>query len=76
MVLLGSIITSRNSGVEESWESCPYERRGEGTEWHSSSRIDLSLSLSGGNGDCARVDRYSKKDQDIVISSDGIRYIT
>jgi hypothetical protein len=27
VILLGDIISSRNSGVEESWESYPYERR-------------------------------------------------
>jgi hypothetical protein len=44
VVLLGALISSRNTGVEEPWESCPYERGGEGTEWHSSSRIDVSVS--------------------------------
>jgi len=42
VILLGDIISSRSGGVKEPWEPFPYERRGEWTEWHSSSRTKTS----------------------------------
>ncbi len=64
VILLGSVISSRNTGVEKAWESFRYERGGEGTEWHSSSRTDISLSC----GKCKLCRRL-----DVEIFSDGIK---